>query len=432
MSKHRPNKRHPFGKLVDYHLKQGDLTKMQLADGINVDPSVITRMCQGQRLTDRRRILDIIRWFNKQDVLSYEAEATALLEAAHHARLNATIPNELGFTLPKQSNPTKSIKLSFSNEWAGLVDVDPRGLAIIEGYDLWFSCKATGRWQIWRLDSNSGLTQPVQFEMDRVTTQLDQFVPAISPDRRKIAFAAGDSDRPARNIYLANIDGSDVQKLTNAPYDSYHPTWSPDGQKLVYSAERPADTKGARLEYGIWVIDLKQGTHQQLTSDWGYDPVWSPQGNHIAYHAMKPVWHIRILNYKARISGKKRDISWMAANEGDYTTSPGWINNYKIVFSARVNDRWHLYQLPVKAHHPYKNPTQLTYNQWDNVYPAVFDGRILVWQAFRHEVEGDEGQATDRDALIYVMDLYTREAVPLITGVGNARDGCLSWSVTSL
>ena len=79
----------------------------------------------------------------------------------------------------------------------------------------------------------------------------------------------------------------------------------------------------------------------------------------------------------------------------------------------------------MKTDKSYINPHQLTDNGWHNVYPSVFDGRLLIWQAFRHERDADEGSPTGRDAEIWVMDLADRTEAPLITGVGNLRDGFL-------
>jgi hypothetical protein len=71
-------------------------------------------------------------------------------------------------------------------------------------------------------------------------------------------------------------------------------------------------------------------------------------------------------------------------------------------------------------------PTRLTQHDWDDHYPAVStDGKIMIWQAFPYYDTGDVGAATGKAAVIYVMDLEKGEPVPLITGIGNARDGFL-------
>jgi hypothetical protein len=83
-----PREGHPFGMLIDMHLKRKPgLSKAWLARAIDVDPSVISHMCRGQRLTDRGRILQIVQAFYDAGALECEEEATALLEAAGLCRL---------------------------------------------------------------------------------------------------------------------------------------------------------------------------------------------------------------------------------------------------------------------------------------------------------------------------------------------------------
>jgi hypothetical protein len=93
---------HPFGDLVHQHLnrKQG-FSRNKLADGIGQDPSVISRMCHGQRLSGplaRDRVLSIITYFQHHRLLIYVDEANALLEAAGLARLR-TDDDEEGWLL---------------------------------------------------------------------------------------------------------------------------------------------------------------------------------------------------------------------------------------------------------------------------------------------------------------------------------------------
>jgi predicted ATPase len=84
---------HPFGNLLSQHLhRKHGLSQSKLAAGILQDPSIITVMCKGQRLTGpqaRERVVAIIGWLNEQGVLSFVAEANALLDAAGLAPLRA-------------------------------------------------------------------------------------------------------------------------------------------------------------------------------------------------------------------------------------------------------------------------------------------------------------------------------------------------------
>ena len=61
---------HPFGDLLTQHLhRKHGLSQAKLAEGILQEPSVITEMCKGRRLTGpqaRERVLAIIGWLQEQ------------------------------------------------------------------------------------------------------------------------------------------------------------------------------------------------------------------------------------------------------------------------------------------------------------------------------------------------------------------------------
>ena len=74
-----------FGDLLRQHIsRKHGLSQNKLAMGIFVDPSVISRMCNGERLNgnqSRERVLNIISWFHSEGVLTYIEEANALLDS---------------------------------------------------------------------------------------------------------------------------------------------------------------------------------------------------------------------------------------------------------------------------------------------------------------------------------------------------------------
>ena len=82
---------HPFGDLLTQHLhRKHGLSQAKLAAGILQDPSIIAKMCKGQRLTGvqaRERVLLIVGWLHQQKVLDQLDEANALLMAAGLAPL---------------------------------------------------------------------------------------------------------------------------------------------------------------------------------------------------------------------------------------------------------------------------------------------------------------------------------------------------------
>ncbi len=101
---------HPFGDLIWNHLiRKKGLSQNRLAMGINQDPAVVARMCNGKALTgpqSRERVVQIIGWLHEQGVLDYLEEAHALLAAADKPILTeqSSLEEQLLHSLKAQVN----------------------------------------------------------------------------------------------------------------------------------------------------------------------------------------------------------------------------------------------------------------------------------------------------------------------------------------
>jgi TolB protein len=96
-------------------------------------------------------------------------------------------------------------------------------------------------------------------------------LPIVSPDGSKIIFL---SDRDGdMDLYIMNIDGSDVRNLTQDTFDWnwYHPVWSPDGSRIAYNIDPNED----KTVDNICIMDIETGYYQILTTG-GAVPQWSP------------------------------------------------------------------------------------------------------------------------------------------------------------
>ena len=155
----------------------------------------------------------------------------------------------------------------------------------------------------------------------------------LSPDGRRIAWSSDPGN--GRDIYVMNADGSSVQRLTGNDFHSYHPSWAPSNDHLVFGAaetqelfEIAADGSGevrisAKMDshpewspdgkhivfmrgpeegHDIYVADADGSNARRLTTDPKDDqiPVWSPDGRLIAF---------------TRGSGDERDI-WVMNADG--------------------------------------------------------------------------------------------------------------------
>jgi hypothetical protein len=98
--------------------------------------------------------------------------------------------------------------------------------------------------------------------------------PAWAPDGTRLAYAATVSD--VTQVFAA--DAITSSQVTREGAYAGQPTWAPDGTRLAYVAERDRN-------WDIWVADLDGGDPQRLTDDPGQDwaPAWSPDGDQIAF-----------------------------------------------------------------------------------------------------------------------------------------------------
>jgi TolB protein len=78
------------------------------------------------------------------------------------------------------------------------------------------------------LDVRSGETRALG------VTPLEEAYPAISPDRRWIAFSAVAKAGEQPNIYTMRADGTGRRRLTSSPAKDAYATWSPDGRWLYF------------------------------------------------------------------------------------------------------------------------------------------------------------------------------------------------------
>ena len=145
-----------------------------------------------------------------------------------------------------------------------------------------FICDAGGRTDLFLQEFNpeTGKTgKPVQlFSYPRAT----QASPTFSPDGSRIAFVSDKDGSP--RIYLipatAGIKRANAVLLTKQNPESSCPAWSPDGTKLAYSAK----TKGVRQ---IWIYDFAAHEERQVTDGPGNkeNPSWAPDSLHLVFNS---------------------------------------------------------------------------------------------------------------------------------------------------
>lgn len=106
--------------------------------------------------------------------------------------------------------------------------------------------------------------------------------PAVSPDGKRIAFSSDRSGKPM--IYLMDIDGSNISRITFGGVFNSSPAWSPDGKRIAFAGQDAGN-------FDIFLMDVSGQNISRVTSAKkangkaadNEDPHFSPDGRFIVY-----------------------------------------------------------------------------------------------------------------------------------------------------
>ena len=141
-----------------------------------------------------------------------------------------------------------------------------------------FASNRTGSFQVWLMNvDGSNLSQLTQ--MSNGACQ-----PAWSPNGDRIVFVSPCQPRndtyPGGRLFVMNSDGSDLKPLplpVNLQGD-YDPNWSPDGKRIAYTSVQSGRPQ-------IYEYSLEDNTILNLSNSRSFDfnPAYSPDGKYIAF-----------------------------------------------------------------------------------------------------------------------------------------------------
>ena len=92
----------------------------------------------------------------------------------------------------------------------------------------------------------------------------------FSPDGTQIAFA-NDRDGHGYDLYVMDVNGSNLIQLTHGLHNDFSRSWSPDSSQIVFNSQD--DGVGS-----LFIIDRVGGGLRRLTSNPGLTPAYSPGG----------------------------------------------------------------------------------------------------------------------------------------------------------
>jgi Tol biopolymer transport system component len=197
------------------------------------------------------------------------------------------------------------------------------------------------------------------------------FHPAWSSDGTKLAFVSGiegeykicimNADGSAQTCLAGtNVEGLFISflldsQIVSLEYDQLGVSWSPDGERLVYSSSRSGTSK-------IYLLAADGSAQSYLINDpGGFDPNWSPDGRKIAFVSF---WDG---GYQIFVANADGSASTALTHEKDANSfSPGWSGDgRKIVFTSNRTGNYEIYVMNADG----SQPTRLTDTQVQNWSP---------------------------------------------------------------
>jgi WD40 repeat protein len=228
--------------------------------------------------------------------------------------------------------------------------------------------------------------------------RLNQFKGTFNPNGDLIALAA--SKRDKADIYLANLDGSDMKRVVSGGMNT-DPDFSPDGDLLVYVSNRDGDedlylynisknetrkvTDNAAQDFApsfapegkevvfvsnldnlykweIYAINVETGRTRRLTDNdyWDGFPRFTANGQSIVFSSKRngseDIYVMR------RDGGAQELLFASVADDNDPT-----LIQEKLFFKSQMDGEWEIYQYNVRT----KRLVRLTNNQWPDWNPQI-------------------------------------------------------------
>ncbi|KAF3764584.1 dipeptidyl peptidase IV/CD26, N-terminal domain-containing protein [Cryphonectria parasitica EP155] len=179
----------------------------------------------------------------------------------------------------------------------------------------------------------------------------------LSPDGTKLAYVSTANNYVA-NIWVKDLLTGEAKNLTNtadtvgeptedSPDGHFRPSWSPDGEYILFTSDRNTDWTGHSngtgwehtQELSIYVIKPDGTDFRRVANKTGYSlgsPAWSPDGSRIAYYEItrENTYNAHRIDTVNETTSQIASVDFATGTDVVYHTSgagvklsPAWVSN---------------------------------------------------------------------------------------------------------
>ena len=207
--------------------------------------------------------------------------------------------------------------------------------------------------------------------------------------RRHAGRVCGDRSDGNEDIWIVNADGTGARNLTNHPGGDSHPSWSPDGRRIVFCSTRD-DGKHDDL----YVINVDGTGLKRLTETdnlWNTFPSFAPDGRRILFRRLfgERTEEGMLFNSEIMVANVDGTDAKDISRDPDFDGWPAWSpDGTRIAFSSNRSDTYQIYVMNADGSGLFRaveSPYTDVRPQWlpdgsGLVFNREHDGRIELWQ----------------------------------------------------
>ncbi len=191
----------------------------------------------------------------------------------------------------------------------------------------------------------------------------------------------------AMDIFKADLDGSNLVRLTDTPGYDAEGSYSPDGRRIIFTSFRDGDAD-------IYIMDADGKNVRRITRSKGYDggPFFSPDGKKIIY----------------RSDRKRNDLLQIYINNLEGTAERALTGNDSVNWGPyfHPDSRHIVYSTSLHGHQNYEvylmdtetgNQERVTYREgFDGLPVFSTDGKKMLWTS--------KGRSADNTSQLFIAD----------------------------